>query len=207
MQQVRLGGATTGSAARQPERSYRGSPTISELDSRSQTQGVIYTPDSTVFGDDDYDEKIEVRRASMEELPSYDESVEGRRSPAARNAPMDNKQGMQMPEAIYQTRSVDDDYHMEREPRSNGVLPTGMTQFQSALTSYREGACCGRGRAKRAAKNVIHEMYAAEMARRQTEKGRLECGERKQIKRDLKPVKQVLKNAVWEAKNARKARC
>ncbi|KAJ9652877.1 hypothetical protein H2198_007879 [Neophaeococcomyces mojaviensis] len=198
IQQIRLGGATARPAA------HHDTQSLPKPVSQQQTQGVIYTPASTVVGDD---ERTHSEKDGLEMPPTYDESVDGDRL-ATRNTPMDNKHPMEMPEPMYQTQSVEDQYHQQQLPRANGgalgVLAAELTQFQSALTSYREGACGGRGRTKRAAKHLVHEMYAAEMARRQAETGRLVCGERKQIKRDLKPVKQMLKSAVWEAKSQRR---
>lgn len=79
----------------------------------------------------------------------------------------------------------------------------GLSEFNAALTSYREGGCCGKGRAKRAARNLVREIASQEVARLEAVHGPLACRERKQVRRDLKPVKTLLKSAVKEIKRER----
>lgn len=174
---------------------------MAENSGHEQINGVIYTPTPAALGDK---EKTAEHTIGYEVLPTYNESV-GSEEAAARNAPMDNKQA---PEAARSFNEIDVPQILGSGDQGvSGVFAAGLTRFQSALASYNNGSCGGRREAKRAAKNLVHEMYAAEMARRRAQEGRLECGERKQIKRDLKPVKRMLKNAVWEAKSTRSGCC
>lgn len=198
IQQMRLGGATTaGLPSNNNMQQYRDVETqpLPEYMQQQQINGVIYTPATTVDGDH------AERMADSEKLPSYDDSIAGDQS-TARNIPTDNKQAAETTRAFEVPQ-----FSQPTNAGAQGELAVGLTQFQSALASYKNGACGGRRQAKRAAKNLVYDMYAAEVARRRAEKEYLECGERKQIKRDLKPVKQMLKSAVWEAKRERSSCC
>ena len=79
--------------------------------------------------------------------------------------------------------------------------------FRQSVLAYRQGACGAKCDAKRAAKNFVKDLYNQERARRRAVNGQLECGARKEIKRELKPVKQMLKAAVKEVKRERCGGC
>lgn len=85
-------------------------------------------------------------------------------------------------------------------PNSQSVASKGLHEFNLALNSYRNGARGGRRQAKRAARNLVHELVIQERARIEASHGPLACGQRKQIRKDLNPVKAILKNAVREVK-------
>lgn len=146
--------------------------------SSSQTQG-------TIFDLIDSDEKkgMPKEAVNFEVLPTYEE--------AANTGVTPNTATMKSAEATYVPASVN------QSLTSRGL---SLNDFNMALTSYREGDCCGKGRARRAAKNLVRELAAQEIARLEATHGSLALKQRKQVRRDLEPLKDVLKNVVREVR-------
>lgn len=135
---------------------------------------------------------------NFEVLPTYEESTETR-TPVATS-----------PIFTPATAGAAQEVALPQQPqRSNPqtIILGNLEAFRSSLLAYKQGASYAKRDAKRAGKIFFRDLYDQEMARRSGGRGHLECGERKQLKRELKPVKQMLKTAVWEAKRERSACC
>lgn len=151
-----------------------------------QTQGVIYA-----------DEKRQMPQqedVNYEVLPTYEEVADVEKtgvSDAEATAAQYN-------EASYVPTRIELPNNANRS-----LNPSGLNEFNTALAAYRESECGGYCRARRAAKNLVRELASQEVARLEATHGRLACGQRKQIRKDLKPVKNMLKAAVKEARRER----
>lgn len=193
LQQMRLG---TASQQQPPP------PMAYNAGLENQTRGVVFPSAADEKRAEAQKTQAEVQ---FEELPSYDEST-GNRSPASTPTVA--------PAALHQTKSAEQIYQPHQDEampalhRSNTDMMLGrLEQFRSGLQQYKDGAHNGKWVAKRAAKTFMRDLYDQEMEKRRSEKGHLACGERKQVRRELKPVKHMLKSAVWEAKRERKGCC
>lgn len=156
-------------------------------DINAQTQGVVY-PSAL-------DEKHGVQvndTVDYEELPSYQASTEK----------SDQSKPFPTTPVVHPVETQDRvfDSTIDQQP-SHPVVLLGLQHFDTGLDAYRRGDNKG---AKRAVKIFVKELYTQEMERRRSAKGYLECGERKQIKRELRPLKEMLKETVREAKTERR---
>lgn len=147
----------------------------------TQTRGVTYPSAIDEKHAHDLGEKVEI-----EELPSYEAST----GMTVRNLPP------QQP-PMQEVKAVST---IPGQP-SNRIVTLGLEHFNTGLEAYRHG---DNRAAKRAAKSFVKDLYSQEMERRRAGKGYLACGERQQIKRDLRPIKEMMKEAVREAKMERR---
>lgn len=128
--------------------------------------------------------------AKSEQPPSYDAAIS---TPVVsdslnRSISMDNKAGAFKSESQVVMQSYD--------------------RLQQALASYRDNGRSGRLPAKRAARALLRDLCEEEIARRRSQRGRLECGERRSIKRELQGLKEEMRNSVWAIKQEhRNRRC
>ena len=192
LQQIRLG-----ASQQQP-------PMVKANPYEDQTRGVAYPSAADEKRSEAQQQNAQIH---FEELPSYDESI-GARSPPSQSANTTTR-GMPSP-----TEDIIQDVYQPNPqkpalPRSNTEqMVARLADLHSSVQEYRSGADDRKWVAKKAAKRFVKDLYAQEMEKRKAQRGGyLECGERKEIKRELKPVKQMLKAAVWEAKQQRKGYC
>lgn len=145
-----------------------------------QSQGTIYDP---MFDEEKKGMPKEQEAVNFEVLPTYEEaaSTETPRGTAPQIA------AARPAEATYVPANI------SRSLTSRGL---NLNDFNAALTSYREGDCCGKGRARRAAKNLVRELVSEEIGRRQVTSGSLSQKQRKQVRRDFEPVLDSLKDIV-----------
>ena len=185
LQQLRLG------STQQQTRSL--DATMPESFEQGQTRGIAY---SSITNEKAQEACLD-RAPEYAELPSYEDStrptpVVSAAIPITRNAAQQTNRPQPM-----NTGAV--------RPTSNTeLIVSSLEQFNSGLQMYRRGKCGGRGTAKRAARAFVRDMFEQELEKRKGSKGYLEFGERKQIRRELKPLKQIMKDAVHEAREDRR---
>lgn len=157
----------------------------------AQTQGVTYLSAQDEKRDIKFDEKLD-----FEELPSYEASTgESDRRIPAQTTPTIRQDAQEVKIGQSQVQ-------LQHQP-SNRMVLMGLEHFNTGLEAYRNG---DNKSAKRAAKSFVRDLYAQEVERRRSARGGgcLECGERKQIRRELQPLKEMMKEAVREAKIERR---
>ncbi|KAK5075988.1 hypothetical protein LTR64_008567 [Lithohypha guttulata] len=160
-------------------RPYHQAPTTTKAArSSSQKNGVLYATDV----DSRQARAQQQNDLTSEQLPSYDEVVGSQNVPSSQTTP-----------AVVALPSS-----------KNESILTRLDEFRFDLEQYKTGARGGKWVVKRAAKGLAKELYYQEIEQRRGMKGYLQCGERKQVRRDLKPVKQMLNDAVWEARRERR---
>ena len=152
------------------------------------------------------DEKknLHKEKIDFEELPSYEAST-GARSEASTSSTTREPQYTPATSEASFNHNTQPQTHLPRN-NTETLLLSNLDTFRTSLLSYSQGVRGAKKDAKHAAKSFVKDLRAQEMAKIRSERGYLEHGERKQVKRELKPVKEMLKNAVWEAKQERKAR-
>lgn len=157
-------------------------PVVTDTQFGGVERGVVTDPEK--------DEKaLQSATIAFEELPSYEASAG---IPASQ--PGATQTHVYVPEAPQQPLSVN----------TQTKVLDNLEVFRSSLLEYRQGVHGAKKDAKRAAKTMVRELWEQEVVARRAEKGSLECGERKSIKREVRPVKQMLKSAIWEAKAERR---
>lgn len=172
-----------------------------ELDAQTRgiERGIAY--DDPSAADEEKEAQAQRGMVDFEELPSYEDSTGASSKPSI-------LRDLQ-PEYTPTTSKAPFAYTKQsRLPGSNteAAVLSNLEVFRTSLLSYSQGARHARKDARHAAKTLVKDLHAQEIARVRSERGYLECGERKQVKRELKPVKDMLKGAVWEAKRERKGR-
>lgn len=80
----------------------------------------------------------------------------------------------------------------------------GFEQFRLALLQYSQGTRGAKRNVKMAARGYMSALFEQQMARRQQQNGRRCCGQRRQVKQDLRPIKDLLKTAIKDVRHERK---
>lgn len=199
IQEIKLAGHGIDSRART---GYGTMPSAytAELDAQTRgvERGVAY--DYPSAADERKQAQAQKETVDFEELPSYEDST----GASKRSIPRESQ-------PQYTPATSDASFEHMTQPhlsRSNpeAALLSNLEVFRTSLLSYSQGSRGAKKEAKHAARSFVEDLRAQEIDRIRSERGCLECGERKQVKRELKPVKDMLKGAVWEAKMERKGR-
>lgn len=153
----------------------------------TQTRGVVYP----VTDNDEKKSMSQEESIDYEELPTYEEAANTENSGAtvARAALTKSAEAPYMPTNVKLPQNI-----------SQSVSPTSLNEFDAALAEYRQRECGGRCRAKRAARDLLRELAEREAARLQETCRPVSYAQRKQIRKDLAPVKTILKAAIREAR-------
>jgi len=171
-----------------------------ELDAQTRgvERGVAY--DYPSAADEKKQAQAQKESVDFEELPSYEDSTGASKRSISRES---------QPQHTPATSEASFEHTTQPQlPRSSteAALLSNLEVFRTSLLSYSQGYRGAKKEAKHAARSFVKDLRAQEIAKIRSERGYLECGERKQVKRELKPVKDMLKGAVWEAKMERKGR-
>lgn len=81
-------------------------------------------------------------------------------------------------------------------------IAQNLQRFQHELLAFRSGSRNGR-ELKRLARTIVDDLYTAEINRRVNAHGRLGCGERSQVWREIKPLKHNLRSLIGQVKAER----
>lgn len=153
----------------------------------AQTQGVIYP----LINNEEKKSMPQEEKINYEELPTYEEAANSGHS------------GVTVTRDT-STRSAEVPYTLSKvklpQNISQSVSPTALAEFDSALAAYGQSECGGRCRAKRAAKGLMKELAEREAAHLGEIYRPVTCAQRKQIRKDLAPVKTILRTAIREAR-------
>lgn len=163
----------------------------------TQSHGVVYP---SAAAEKQAEAQHEAAQVQFEELPSYDQSTRSRSTPEE----FDTTHAVPMRGGDYVYHPHPDESVPTLHRSNTDGMIDRLQQFRSGLQQYKDGAHDGKWVAKRAARSFMRDLYDQEVEKRKGDKGYLQCGERKQVRRELKPVKHMLKTAVWEAKMERK---
>lgn len=137
-------------------------------------------------------EAFQHESAGFEELPTYEQSTGVRQTPTLPS--FNPLSAPSVPPMLRRTTTQ--------------ILLQQVTEFRANLNQAEHQRHWKRD-AKRAARDLVRELYDREIERRRmaSSGGYLECGERGQVRRDLKPLKHALKEAIWEVRSRRSTRC
>ena len=199
IQEIRLAG--NGMASRAPAGDGKMlAPETAELDRKDQgfERGVVY--DQPYPSAAEEKKQTQRDRVPFEELPTYEAST-GYSTPGP--VPREQQPRSQVPETPrYTSQSYSSQVTAEARLTSNPNLE----RFRTSLIDYSNGARGAKKDAKWAAKKFVKDLKAEEIKKVREERRYLEPGEQKEIKRELRPVKEMLKGAVREVKAERKGR-
>lgn len=189
---------------------YSTMPTVHIAEQDSHIRGIErgVTHDYPYAADEK--KRLQKETVAFEELPSYEASTGVRSGSSASST---------VGEPIYTPATSEASYTPDRrdyhQAQPHNQLPSRVDDspllhqlevFRTSLLSYTQGAPGARKDAKHAARSMVRDLRAQEMERSRGESGCLKSSERKQVRRELKLVKDVLRDAVWEAKQERKGR-
>lgn len=181
VQQMRLASQQQALAAASTQAPVPSPAATDTAELEPQTRGVVYP----LVNGDEKKQMPQQEEVNYEVLPTYEETVTNTTSTRSAEAPY-------VPTPNVLPKGV-----------SQSLPESGLNEFNTALVSIREGECGGRCRAKRAARDLLKDLANQEAARFEATYRPITCAQRKQIRKDLAPMKSILKAAVREAKRDR----